>query len=58
MTTVAETISKMDTEMEISRLRLIVGSLRDEAWELIWGGLEMDPQKYTDETQFLMYGRA
>jgi len=43
-------------EDEISRLRLIVGSLRDELWVNLWAGLYMDQQKYNDETDKLIYG--
>jgi hypothetical protein len=56
MTTAAETITLMDTEQELSRLRFLVGSLREEAWDLIWAGLEMDKQRYDDETDRLAYG--
>jgi len=43
-------------EDEISRLRLIVGSLRDELWTQVWSGLYMDEQRYKDETDRLIYG--
>ncbi len=43
-------------EDEIARLRLIVGSLRDELWQQVWSGLFVDEQRYKDETEKLIYG--
>lgn len=56
MQSVSGTINQMDNEAEISRLRLIIGSLRDEAWRLLWAGLEMDEAEYNAETDRLLYG--
>jgi len=43
-------------EDEISRLRLIIGSLRDELWQQVWSGLYLDEQRYKDESNKLIYG--
>lgn len=43
-------------EDEISRLRLIIGSLRDELWNQVWSGLYLDPRAYADETDRIIYG--
>lgn len=43
-------------EDEISRLRLVIGNLREELWLNLWAGLYMDQQKYNDETEKLLYG--
>lgn len=45
-----------DLKDEISRLRLIIGSLREELWTQVWSGLYMDQQRYEDETNRLIYG--
>jgi len=43
-------------EDELARLRLVVGSLREELWQQVWSGLYMDAQRYKDETEKLTYG--
>jgi hypothetical protein len=43
-------------EDEIARLRLIVGSLREELWQQVWSGLYMDEARYNDESHRLIYG--
>lgn len=53
---VGTSINTHRLEDEISRLRLIVGSLRDELWTQVWSGLFMDEQRYKDETERMLYG--
>lgn len=49
-------INTNDLQDEISRLRLIVGGLREELWTQVWSGLYLDPRAYADETDRLIYG--
>ena len=56
MSTVNETILVNALTDEISRLRLAIGYERDEAFRLIWDGLDLDKEAYDLETQRIQYG--
>ena len=49
-------ITTYRNEEEISRLRFLLGGLRDEMFRLVWDGLEMDRAAYERETDRLLYG--
>ena len=53
--TANETIEAMNLEMEISRLRLIIGDLRETVYNQT-KGLGNPDEKYNKETDKLMYG--
>lgn len=49
-------INTNELQDEISRLRLIVGGLREELWTQVWAGLYLDQRAYDDETDRIIYG--
>ena len=53
---VESTIERVNLEYEISRLRLELGSCRQELWNLVWDSLEMDKAMYDRATDHMMYG--
>lgn len=56
MSDVQKTIDRVDLEYEISRLRLELGSCRQELWNLVWDGLEMNKAVYDKATDAMLYG--
>jgi hypothetical protein len=53
---VSSVINTSRMEDEVSRLRLLLGGLRDEMYRMVWDGLEVDKASYDRETDRLLYG--